>query len=155
MTIDIENGLLGVCALLLIEDGDGPADSTTCTPNLTAPTPLVNSGFTIDTGKSPNQVIYIVSGPDLIITWSGASNGNCDFASSYTVEEDGVMISSHGHITSQIETISLMPGFLTLYVVESDATTTVSTDSSSSDGKNYLITWTLEDATDSSNTVSV
>ena len=70
MRFEIFNGDgLNVCALLLLEDEDGPADPTPCTADLTGPTPSVNAGFTLNTGLSPPQVIYRLGDPDLIINW--------------------------------------------------------------------------------------
>ena len=145
MLFNICNGPYGmkVCALLLLEDGDGPGDPTPCNGGLTSPTPTVNTEFTLNTGLTPPQVIYMIGDPDLIISWSGVSNGNCDFTSSIEVSSGGEIASEYPHITSQAAVTSRLDGYEALYQVDSDAFTTVSTIDTGEDGNSYVITWTV------------
>ena len=72
-------------------------DRSACTPGLNSATPTVNSGFSIDTTATPNEVVYIIASSDLVITWSGGNNSECDFTTSWTINSSSTVPSGVTH----------------------------------------------------------
>ena len=65
------------------------SDSGPCTSDLTGPSLTLNSGYTVD--SSDNWIAYeIGAASNLVLTWAGGSNGNCDFTTSVTVDGSAV-----------------------------------------------------------------
>ena len=64
-------------------------DESACIPGWTGPSLALSSGYTVD--STDNWIAYeIGAASNLVITWAGGSNGNCDFTTSVTVDGGAV-----------------------------------------------------------------
>ena len=123
-------------------------DGSSCSPSLTAPTLSVNTEHGYMQDLTNSWIAYkIGADADLVITWVGASNGNCMFTTSVIVNGQ----TAPGWIVSSQEQMALSSSFVTQkYAVTQDASTTVATSDSSLDGS-YQIAFIMTDSTNLAN----